>query len=344
MGWKVKQLPVSQIAASDETDRFRYADRFKEYAKVIATAIVLPNDSRPIFVAGDPAANLANFTDYPFNIPSIFQAGINTDNNIISVGAHFYQIATGGTLRDLMNHSSLVTHMAIQKSWAEYLRDSYNISLTMDEVNVLSGSPNVTVQSSLGSALWRTDYFLYCMTIGIKRVSYESVFGSNQSMWQSYDSNGSPAQTRGGYYSYLPAADFIGNTGGNTVVTQLGVDGHLDDPKIIEYAAYNKRELSRMAIVNFHQWSREEGLFDRPVTNITLSGINVKKVTVKYLNHPDGAAGLADGITYGGSQWTAESMGEEVKGVANDTLVVWGANGQIHVPVPWSSVAVVFVK
>ena len=100
----------------------------------------------------------------------------------------------------------------------------------------------------------------------------------------------------------------------------------------------------RIAIVNLNEWSSEGTSTPRPVNNVTLAGVDgVQQVEVKYLTHPDGAAGLAGGITYGGSQWTAESMGEEVKGVVNDTVVLEVSSGTAYVPVPYTTVAIVFL-
>lgn len=276
------------------------------------------------------------------NVYDIFKSGINDENIVKSVAAHFYQI-TGGSIQDLLNHTSVVTHMAVQKGWTEYLA-GMGIPLIMDEVNVLTGQTNETLVSSLASAVYRVDYFLYCMTIGIKRVSMESVFGSNQSVWQAFESNGSPAQTRGAYYSYLPTADFIGNTGDNTNVAQINVDGATDGARFIAYAAYDNQTLNRIALINFNDWSQVQYQEPRGTTNVTLTGLSdTKTITVKYLTHPEGGAGLASGITYGGSQWTFASLGLEQPGGNDDTITLEVSDGQAHVSVPYTSVAIVFV-
>ena len=238
---------------------------------MIADAISLPASKEPFFMAGDIAANLGNVSDYPFNVPGIFDAGVNSGGIVKTVAAHYYQVS-GGALRDLLNHTSLVTGMAVQKSWRDYLAAKH-IPLIMDEANVLSGPTNETLMSTLGSAVWRVDYFMYCMSIGIQRVHYESVFGSNQSMWQPYANNGSPQQTRGGYYSYIPTADFIGNAGGTTQVSQIQVDGMTDGAKFVAYAAYNGTTPARLALINFNEWSSSEALGPRGNTTINLTGL-----------------------------------------------------------------------
>jgi len=236
--------------------------------------------------------------------------------------------------------------MAEQKGWVDYLAANFgeSIPLVMDEANVLTGPTNETLQSSLGSAVWRTDYFLYCMSIGINRVHYESVFGSNQSLWQPFDSDGTPAQTRGAFYAYPPTADFIGNTGGKTKVAQIEVNNTIDGTYFTAYAAYNGSTIARIALVNFNEWSEVEGT-TRPNTTITLTGLSdTESVMVKYLSSDEGAAGMASGITYGGSQWTAKSVGKEVYGVRNDTVSLEVEDGEVDVVVPYTSVAVVFLQ
>lgn len=118
------------------------------------------------------------------------------------MAGHFYAV-TGGTVTQLLNHTNTVVHMAEQKGWVDYLAsiDGASIPLIMDEANVITGPANVSLESSLASAVWRTDYFLYCASIGIKRVQYESVFTSLQSVWQPSDSYTSPAQTRAAFYA-----------------------------------------------------------------------------------------------------------------------------------------------
>ena len=57
-----------------------------------------------------------------------------------------------------------------------------------------------------------------------------------------------------------------------------------------------------------------------------------------------GAYALAPNITYGGSQWTAESNGLEVKGVAeNGTQVFDVKNGKVVIDMPATSAALVWL-
>jgi len=277
-------------------------------------------------------------------VTGIFGAGLNSGGIVKNMAGHFYAV-TGGTVTQLLNHTNTVVHMAEQKGWVDYLAsiDGASIPLIMDEANVITGPANVSLESSLASAVWRTDYFLYCASIGIKRVQYESVFTSLQSVWQPSDSYTSPAQTRAAFYAYPPMAEFIGETNGTTKISQIPVNGTIDGQHLIAYAAYNGSVAARMALVNFNEWSNMNSTA-RPSSTFSLTGLGCTHVTVKYLSSDEGATGLADGITYGGSQWTAASSGKEVYGVRNDTVVLGVKNGKVKVPVPYTSVAMVFLQ
>ena len=317
-----------------------YATRFKEYAQIVSDTISPPG---PIYMAGDIGANVNNRSDYPISIDGIFDAGVDSDNNVNAAAAHFYQVS-GGTLAHLLNHSNTVDTMTFQKKWTDYLLNYKDgaIPLIMDEANVLSGPRNITIMDGLAGAVWRADYFFYCMTIGIKRVHMETLFGSYQANWVSQASDGQPATTRAGYYSFLPAADFIG-TGNNTEVAQIAVDGDIDHQ--IVYGSYNDGKLGRLALVNFNEWDSTNAP-TAPTTTFKLNGLQgASKLNIKVLQGNAGAGGLEETITYGGSQWTADSGGLEATGVqGNGTWEVQVQVGCAEVDVPYTSVAIAWVE
>jgi hypothetical protein len=66
-------------------------------------------------------------------------------------------------------------------------------------------------------------------------------------------------------------------------------------------------------------------------------------LTVAHLSSPDGAGAGAETITFAGSQWTFESLGEEVKGIRNDTEEVVVENGSAEVKVPASEAVIIYL-
>lgn len=212
--------------------------------------------------------------------------------------------------------------MAIIKSWLAYG------DVIVDEANTLTGPTNATFQQSLGAAVWKVDFMMYCMSIGIKSVHFESVFGSNQAMWKPWSTPGSPAFTGSGYYSLLPAADFLA---GEAQVQQLVANN-----TFTAYASYSGC-LRRVALLNLEAWSGD----NRPNTTVTLSGLPDCEIKVKFLNCPGGAVCPVANMTYGGSQWTAASNGLEVP-VTNDTQCLKVQGGSVNIDVPATSVAILF--
>jgi hypothetical protein len=70
---------------------------------------------------------------------------------------------------------------------------------------------------------------------------------------------------------------------------------------------------------------------------------DVAQVTVYHLNSPMGAGATADTITYGGSQWTYDSLGKEVKNVRQDTEMVDVVGGVASVTVAHSEAVLVWL-
>jgi len=321
---------------------YRYADRFKQYAAVVADAVDLPYPK--IFLAGDIAYNAANPDDNPLNIPGMFEAGLNTDNIVKEVAGHYYQISTND-IPAVMNHAASVSQFAHQKAWRDYLAPM-GIPYYLDEASVYTGPPpnNLAFRSSLGAALWRTDFLFYTMSIGIERVHWESVFSSGQAIFQPQPSGNNPIETRSGWYSLLVAADFIGKTdsGAKVKVAQVGVDGVLDNAHFTAYAAYGDDRIVRLAFVNLNYW---DGTADRSETTISIGGLgDAKTATVKYFQSTSGATAPTDQITYGGSQWPYSNMGLEEEGVVDDTVIVAVRDGKASIVVPDSAAAVVHLS
>ncbi|GAW25625.1 putative glycoside hydrolase family 79 protein [Rosellinia necatrix] len=70
---------------------------------------------------------------------------------------------------------------------------------------------------------------------------------------------------------------------------------------------------------------------------------DVTQITVYHLNSPLGAGAAADSITYGGSQWTHDSLGKEVKDVRRDTEMVGVVGGAASVTVASSEAVLVWL-
>ena len=315
-----------------------YAARFTKYASSIAASI---GASEPVFQAGD----FANGDD-SISVGAVLRNNITSGGNIKSFANHYYQLIGEDDLyENLLNHSKTTSQLEITRDQLRDLETNTDplIPLILDEVNVITGGNNYTVTQSLGASIWMVDFMLYCMTIGVKRVHWESVYASFQATWTPSTTGPKPAGTGAGFYALPPTAEFIGLTNGTSKVSQVAVNGTIDNPYFTAYASFNDSALARVALVNLQPWS-SGGTAERPMTTVLLDGLDTAShLTVKYLTSPGGAHGQNTTLTYGGSQWTWESQGKEVTGVTGDTVEVAVCDGSAEVLVPATSVAMVFL-
>ncbi|KAK5630578.1 hypothetical protein RRF57_006293 [Xylaria bambusicola] len=214
------------------------------------------------------------------------------------------------------------------------------IGFVLSEVgNSLQPKNTYEFQARLGSALWQVDYYLYSMTIGVKRINYQQIMHAGYNLWLPVASAGFPAQVFSNYYSQ-PASDTLQGTSGKTRVSQLSVDA----ANIAAYVAYDDGAPKRIAAINMNYWNQTSSTEAR--CSVTLDFYvpdDVAEVTVYHLNSPAGAGAAADSITYGGSQWTYESLGKEVKDVRQDTEIVAVEDGVASVIVASSEAVLIWL-
>ena len=290
---------------------------FGAFASAISSALHLPANVS-IFQAFDTSHHYDASEAYILDIPTVFNAGLNTNNTIKAVSHHFYQSASTSVdlQTGLMNHQAVASELGYFLPFIAYCQStttgthSKSIPFVLGEVgNSLNQGNNYTFQGVLGSALWQVDFQLYALAIGVSRIYWQQIMHSGYDMWLPVASAGLPAQVFSNFYAQPFVADFI-SSGGITRVSQLNMTAAPD--YMVAYAAFEKGKAKRIAIVNLNLWDSRNGT-TRPATELTLfvpSGI--KFVGVRTLNSPKGAYANATSITYAGSQWTAASNGNEV--------------------------------
>lgn len=321
-----------------------HANRFQSIATAVANALKV-SPTNKFFAGPDLASYDHRSTDW--SITDLFQnTNFDSTGNIKLATDHWYRCSGSAcSLPDVMNHAKMISNSAHIADAVKFFQSYKNgaVEYVLDEINILNGPANLTFSSSLATALYSVDFMMYCMTIGVKRVHWEQVYASNQALWQPSSSSSVPKQTRSGYYALIAAAEFIGNTGGNTKVAQITPQGN-DGTTFSSYVAYNGNTPARVALLNLNYWDQSQGT-SRPKPSVQVSGIPSGKssVVVKYLTNPGGAAADASQTTFGGSQWPASNQGKEQTGVQNTTVNVTVSNGVAQIPVPYSSVAIVYL-
>ena len=314
--------------------------KYKNYSDLVASGASFADPNTPHFQISDVAS--APGPPGQWSAENLFKLGIDSNGIVKTVAYHYYQ--TNDTNIATLMHHGIITKRINQRSvpTINYLNTNHSgVEFTLDEDGVDLGPKDETYQSVLGTALWKSDLMLYAMTVGVKRMHFQQLTTAYQSMWLPHESAGTPAQTFATWYSMPLIADFIGNSE-NAQVSQITATG-ADTDLFTSYASYDGNTLGRVAFVNFNFWNDTTG-GTRPQTTVTLNvPAGTTSVMIKYLNHPNGATGIAGGISYGGNQWTAQSMGVETP-YTNNTVNVIPSGGSAQFNVPYSSAAVAFLS
>lgn len=299
---------------------------------------------QPIFQAFDTAAHVgvdSSVLAYELSYNVTFPLGINKGGYIKAAAQHYYQNKAKGKVveTDLMDLESTHARMDYLGERASYLENDHpEVKFVLSEVaNSLGARPEY--QTVLGSALWLVDFYLYSMKLGVQRVHYQQMVNSGflPRMWLPVSSAGETQQVYSNYYAAMLVGDFISNTGN----ASMAVIDTSADSDLSAYAAFEGGEVKRVSIVNMNYWDGSSSS-SRASTEIQLSvPSSIQSVTVAKLTSSEGALANATTITYGGSQWTYESMGYEATGVTNDTETISVVDGVATVSVDASSAVLI---
>ncbi|KAI1324800.1 glycoside hydrolase family 79 protein [Xylariaceae sp. FL0255] len=335
--------PEYQGTLSNET----YVGNWTKYVTAIQKAIPsLPAER--FFTAFDTSAFFGGAIAeeaYVFDVETCFGLGIDANTTVKEVAHHYYQgnAGTAATLSStLMNLTMTHAHLDLYKTSINWLRtNNPDIPFVLDEVgNSLDATNTYSYQAVLGSALWQVDYYLYCMVIGVARINWQQIMHSGFDMWLPVASAGLPAQVFSNYYSQPFLADFVGSSG-KIRVSRLPIE---ESTNISGYVAWENGKPERIAIVNMNYWNATSSTSTRGSVAINFELPETSgSVTIYHLNSPAGAGAGASTITYGGSQWTFESLGKEVKNVKHDTQTVTVKRGVFSVAVASSSAVLIWL-
>ncbi|POS69078.1 beta-glucuronidase [Diaporthe helianthi] len=327
-----------------QQDNEFYVGNFTAYANAIIDAVDIP--SEPFFQAFDVSAHFFSEDAYILDVPTGFGLGIDEDKIVKTVAHHYYQTDCCGTAADLatglMSHSAISGRLDLFRPAIDWLKENKpHIPYIMSEIgNSLNPTHDYSYQAVLGSALWQVDFQLYSLCIGIARFNFQQIMHSGFDLWLPVASGGSGPQVFANYYAQPFVADFVGSSG-RARVSELDITGETTG-NLAGYAAFEDGVPKRLAFVNLNYWNSSSSATERASQTITVQlSADVTSVTVYLLSSPLGAGASADTITYGGSQWTYESLGQEVIGVRNDTQILHVEDGQVNITIDQSSAVLV---
>ena len=339
--------PDYQGTLTNET----YVGNYTKSAAAIRDAIDLPDH---FFTAFDVAAHTDNpsVAEWLLSPEVCFGLGIDRDKIIKEVSHHYYQNHAGsasdleaGLMTLSLTHGNL-DHLRPRINWLRTHRP--HIPFIINEIgNSLEPKNKYQYQARLGSALWAVDFYLYAMSLGVRRFNYQQIMHSGFDMWLPVASGGLEPQVFANYYAQPFLADFVGDSG-RTRVSKVDVGGGELHPNLAVYAAFEGSRAKRLAVANLDYWNRTSSGYERPVARLCVrlpqQKQHVESVVVTRLSSPDGAGADAETITYAGSQWTFESRGKEVRGVRDDTDVVDVEGGYVTIRVPSSEAVIVHLE
>ncbi|KAI0474001.1 hypothetical protein GGR56DRAFT_560899 [Xylariaceae sp. FL0804] len=340
------QPPEYQGTLSNQT----YVGNWTEYVSAIKEAVPEVPDG-PFFTAFDTSTHFGDAVTaekYIFDVPECFALGIDKGDVIKEVSHHYYQghagtAATLGTTLMPMN----ITHPHLDQY--RYSIDFLNsreggIPFILNEVgNSLDVTQDYAYQARLGSAVWQVDFYLYSMVVGVARINWQQIMHSGFDLWLPVYSSGYAPQVFANYYSQPFVADFIGASGA-AQISKLEGRGLSNADNVAAYAAYEHGSLKRIALVNLNYWNQTSADAPRERATLDLALPDwARGARAYHLNSPLGAGADAASITYGGSQWTWESGGTEVKGVRNDTRDVPVRGGVARVSVEASEAVLLWL-
>lgn len=155
----------------------KYVDRYRKFKSHLKQRFPTLK-GRKIFQVLDIASAEAE------SLPAsdAFRLGFDKDvDSINQVAYHYYQghgINTSGELQDWVSHGKTKEQMSIYQADIDFLQQNYpDIGLVLDEVgdNVGSGSAKSEIYNCFATALWRVDFQLHAMAMGIRRINFQQV-------------------------------------------------------------------------------------------------------------------------------------------------------------------------
>ena len=330
----------SRFAEDNGMNKTKYVEQYRDFESALKDEFPWLRN-REIFQALDMASSEAG--DLPTS--DAVRLGLSNDaSSIRQVAYHYYQghgANTTAELQDWVSHHKTMKQMEVFGRNANWLHKHYpDIAIVLDEVgdNVGSGAVRSKISNCLASALWRVDFMLHTMAIGIDRINFQQIFGIRSGIWVPVksDREGVP-QVTANYYAMPFAADFIGSSG-HTRVAPLSINDN-DSGELVAYAAYDSGKLARIAILNLHVWTPDVG--DRPSRSVSINNLpsDIGEVSLHHLSGPDGAL-QKHGITWKGLQWTFESHGKDAR-IKDDSLNVIVSDGKMIIDLHDTSAVII---
>jgi hypothetical protein len=155
-----------------------------------------------------------------------------------------------------MNHSSKVHSLINPVKLLVSLQNFTNIPFIFGETNspYNEGAPGLS--NYFGAALWRIDYNLYSVSVGVRRVHMHQGTDYRYASWQPAHANKTSIGTKRPYYGNIAVAAMMGDLTLHQVqIANIPMTSELEST----YAAYVDGALDRITIINMREYNKTLG-------------------------------------------------------------------------------------
>lgn len=230
-----------------------------------------------------------------------------------------------------MNHTSVIQALTPHVELNILNREAGRI-YTMGETNSISGDGAYGVSDVFGSALWLVDYALYVASQNITRIHFHQGSGYRYASWDPTDYEGVGPAVKPPYYGNIFVAKFLGPSG--TQVNNIDLSTEYNSA----YAAYEHGRLSKLAIIDFHEYNPDNST-TRPSSTFEVVSNSFKSATLQFLAAP--GATYNTSITVGDVSYDYDlAKGRGVK-VGNTTKNISPVNGVFEIPLFYTEAVMV---
>lgn len=230
-----------------------------------------------------------------------------------------------------MNHTNVIQALTPHVELNALNRQSGRI-YTMGETNSISGDGSHGVSDVFGSALWLVDYALYVASQNITRIHFHQGTGYRYASWLPIYYKGVGPTVKPPYYGNIFVAKFLGSSG--TRVINIDLSSEYNSA----YAAYEHGRLSKLAIIDFHEYNPGDSA-TRPSSTFEIASNSFKSATLEFLTAP--GATFNTSITVGDVSYDYDlAKGRGVK-VGNTTKKVKPVDGVFEIPLSYSEAVIV---
>ncbi|PVH92704.1 glycoside hydrolase family 79 protein [Periconia macrospinosa] len=286
-------------------------------------------------------------TGNSLNAVKSWNAGLGRSGVIGKFSSHNYiggATQPGVTLAGtLMNHGRTLSSISAHNDEHESLKSAgMDFDYILGEANSLYNQGKPGLSNSFGAALWGVDFNLMSAATNIKQVYMHQGTDYRYASWQPIATKKTSIGTKAPFYGNVAVAAALGDI---TKAPVRVANIPLSHTTEAAYAIYANSTLARIMVINMNAYNYSVPTpSPRPVLSYNFTVPVSCKGSGAVERLMANGSDAVTGITYDGKSWNYElDMGKPklLGNVTRGEIVYVGSNGDVSVPVPHSSAALV---